>query len=384
MKLNECTWLSRTTTAQHIDLKDFSDQGVDLTDVNSIAIGIGDRDDPQAGGKGKMFFDDFRLYRPRYVADKVTPFTADFTDDGVVDYRDLQTMLNDWLQGDYTVLPANPQPASAWWKFENNVNGTSGNNGVAYGSPAYDAGKDGRAISFDGTDDYVIVTDSPDVEFSTASFSIAMWVKSNYVAGSDKQFIICNGTNGSEFDSGGNGPGGRSTGKRYVIKFESDDFRFTLDDDSTKTVVNGNSDNFATGDWVHAVAVRDDEAKEIRVYCNGALENSNANPSTGDLSSLDEPLYISAKQEENAHAADSASAPVGHFFDGMLDDLRIYDYALTDGEILSLAGVAEVYYPVTSPANTYDEEPINSKKVNFKDLAVLADEWLQELVWPEW
>jgi hypothetical protein len=99
---------------------------------------------------------------------------------------------------------------------------------------------------------------------------------------------------------------------------------------------------------------------------------------------LDEPLYIGGKQQENAHAADSASAPIGHFFNGMLDDLRIYDYALTDGEILSLAGVGEVYYPLTSPANIYDEEPINSKKVNFKDLAVLADEWLQELVWPEW
>jgi hypothetical protein len=38
---------------------------------------------------------------------------------------------------------------------------------------------------------------------------------------------------------------------------------------------------------------------------------------------------------------------------------------------------------LTSPANISDEEPIDSKKVNFKDFAVLADAWLEELAWPE-
>ena len=43
----------------------FADQGIDLTNVNSIAIGFGDRNNPQPGGQGKMYFDDIRLYRPR-------------------------------------------------------------------------------------------------------------------------------------------------------------------------------------------------------------------------------------------------------------------------------------------------------------------------------
>lgn len=51
-------------TEWNIDLKDFSDQGVDLTDINSISIGFGDKVNPQAGASGKMFFDDIRLYRP--------------------------------------------------------------------------------------------------------------------------------------------------------------------------------------------------------------------------------------------------------------------------------------------------------------------------------
>jgi hypothetical protein len=47
-----------------IDLQAFADQGVDLTNVNTIALGFGDRNNPQPGGKGLMLFDDIRLYRP--------------------------------------------------------------------------------------------------------------------------------------------------------------------------------------------------------------------------------------------------------------------------------------------------------------------------------
>jgi hypothetical protein len=51
-------------TQWNIDLKSFSGPGVDLTDVNDISIGFGDKADPQPGGSGKMYFDDIRLYRP--------------------------------------------------------------------------------------------------------------------------------------------------------------------------------------------------------------------------------------------------------------------------------------------------------------------------------
>ncbi|MHC4074356.1 MAG: hypothetical protein ACYTGS_20405 [Planctomycetota bacterium] len=46
-----------------IDLQGFADQGVDLTDVDTITIGFGTKNSPVAGGTGKMFFDDIRLIR---------------------------------------------------------------------------------------------------------------------------------------------------------------------------------------------------------------------------------------------------------------------------------------------------------------------------------
>jgi len=56
--------LINTWTQWYIDLTDFSNQGVVLTNVNTISIGLGDRNSPQPGGSGKMYFDDIQLYRP--------------------------------------------------------------------------------------------------------------------------------------------------------------------------------------------------------------------------------------------------------------------------------------------------------------------------------
>jgi hypothetical protein len=54
----------KTWTDWNIYLQEFADQGVDLTNVDTISIGFGDKNNPQAGGLGVMYFDDIRLYRP--------------------------------------------------------------------------------------------------------------------------------------------------------------------------------------------------------------------------------------------------------------------------------------------------------------------------------
>jgi len=51
-----------------IPLQAFADQGISLTNVDKIAIGLGTRGNIAApGGSGKMYFDDIRLYRPSDV-----------------------------------------------------------------------------------------------------------------------------------------------------------------------------------------------------------------------------------------------------------------------------------------------------------------------------
>jgi len=48
-------------TRWNIDLQAF---GVNLANVNTIALGLGNKNNPQAGGSGTMYFDDIRLYPP--------------------------------------------------------------------------------------------------------------------------------------------------------------------------------------------------------------------------------------------------------------------------------------------------------------------------------
>jgi hypothetical protein len=54
-----------TWTEWVIPLSAFADQGINLTNVNSIAIGLGTQGNMTSpGGSGKMYIDDIRLYRP--------------------------------------------------------------------------------------------------------------------------------------------------------------------------------------------------------------------------------------------------------------------------------------------------------------------------------
>jgi len=53
-----------TWTEWSIPLQAFADQGVNLANVNTISLGLGNKNNPVAGGSGTMYFDDIRLYPP--------------------------------------------------------------------------------------------------------------------------------------------------------------------------------------------------------------------------------------------------------------------------------------------------------------------------------
>jgi hypothetical protein len=354
-------------TQWNIDLKEFIDQGVDLTDVNSISIGFGDKDNPQAGGSGKMYIDDIRLYQPRYVPDKVTPLKADFTGDGIVDFKDLRIMFDDWLQSDYTVAATTPQPPVSWWKFDNNASDSAdGNSGTTRGNPTYAAGNSGQAIRLDGND-YVDFGNQTPLDFGTGDWTVSAWIKTTQsgTTDADKGTIYAKGAD-------------QTDGIRYTLavnEVTSGLITLTTDDNVTKAQATGNT--IVNNDlWHHVAGIR--KAEQLLVYVDGALDGTGTVPAGYDLSGT---------TQTNAYVGvivDNRDGTLFKYFTGSIDDVRIYNYALSDTDILSVAGLTEMYHPVTSPANISDDEPANSKRVNFKDFAVLADEWLQQLIWPAW
>ena len=89
--LNEHEW-----HVWNIDLQDFNDGGVNLMDVNNVYIGFGDRDTPVAGGSGTVYFDDIRLHQSRCVPEY--GLSADLSgDDCTVNFEDLEILADDWL-----------------------------------------------------------------------------------------------------------------------------------------------------------------------------------------------------------------------------------------------------------------------------------------------
>jgi hypothetical protein len=93
-----------TWTEWLIDLKQFSDQGVNLANINMITVGIGNRNNPQPGGSGTLYFDDIRLYPSRcFLLRRSADFAKlDYVEDCVVNYGEFEVMAGQWLLEELT------------------------------------------------------------------------------------------------------------------------------------------------------------------------------------------------------------------------------------------------------------------------------------------
>jgi len=333
-----------------IALKDFT--SVNLRAIKKMFIGVGNRVNPQPGGSGSLFIDDIRLYVPRCITSLLKP-VASLNDDCVVDYTDLQIMSNDWLQRDY-----NSPPLMAWYKFDGNANDSSGNgrHGTATGAPTYTAGKFGQAITLDGSS-YVVITGYKGI-LGGGAFSITAWVKST-------------STGDVTMVNWGTQVGGQRVDFRlYQGRLRVEHGGGNL---QANTVL-------ADGQWHHVAVTVTQNAPisypNVKLYLDGKDDSqTTTDPST---------FNIVANVDVNIGRRGTNNDRV---FPGSLDDVRIYDKALSQAEIAtimdgSLGSVSE-YHPLTMPANIYDVEPQGLKAVNLMDYTVLADSWLDEQLWPQ-
>jgi len=343
-----------------MDLADFT--GVDLTNVKSIAIGVG-TEGGGGGGAGTLYFDDIRLYAPRCVLTRRTAelAVADYAPTGgncVVNNAELQIMVRDWLQYDYNIEAVAPNPAGlmALYEFENNANDTSGNGNDAtlYNGPTYAAGQIGQAISLDGVDDLVDCGYDATLNI-TGAVTVSAWI--NVTTGARDQKVAGN----QDGSTGGYKMGVYSDNK---VEFE---VRNPLNQSTNNRSVGGGT-VLTTGVWYHVAGVYS-QGNYIRTYVNGKLDRELVTTAKLGLSSG--PLRLGREPMS-----------LGSFFSGKLDDVRVYNYALSPAEIMSLAGAGAVYVPVTSPANISDLEPVLEKTVNFKDYSLLANKWLEEELFP--
>jgi hypothetical protein len=129
------------------------------------------------------------------------------------------------------------------------------------------------------------------------------------------------------------------------------------------------------GEWAHLAATFDGTTG--RLYLNSREVASG-------------PLAFSKKKDASMAIGNNNGATgwpnCPGVFNGDMDEARIYNRDLSPTEIAYLADATpadgELYTPLPSLAELYDAEPKGSRVVNFKDFAILADNWLEEDLWP--
>jgi hypothetical protein len=159
----------------------------------------------------------------------------------------------------------------------------------------------------------------PALDFGTGDFTISAWVNLTTI---ERATVYAKG-------------GDNSGGIRYTLAMgEANDNRMTLttDDDSTKrqalgsTVVND-------GQWHHVVGMR--SGNTGLVYVDGVLDGSVDLPEGYDLSGTSQANALIGAITD---ARDATGATLEKFYTGILDEVAIYDRALSGGEIRYLAG----------------------------------------------
>lgn len=226
------------------------------------------------------------------------------------------------------------------WDFDHNFRDQSGNGNDSdyYGLPMLIPGPTGLnptgAVQFDGMDDVLVVQNSASLNSAsgTGDFTLATWLKSSWVKGSDKEFLIKYGTAGSEF-GGKEKDGGINSGNRIVMKLEGNDFRFLIDSelDGGKEVLVIDPDLVTTGEWVHIAGVRDASENLLTLYINGVEVATKGTGNTFDIGH-DEIMTIGGAAKENG----TFLTEKGHFLNGGMDDVRLYNEALTGAQVMEL------------------------------------------------
>jgi PKD repeat protein len=194
-----------------------------------------------------------------------------------------------------------------------------GHTGTISGATWVAAGQSGAALSFDGVNDRVIVPDSNSLDLTTG-MTLEAWVRPAAVGGWQTVAFKERGTTEHAYALYASDDTGKAAGTMYTGGA------------SDISVVN--TANTAAGTWTHLATTFD--GSNFRLYVNGSLVRTTAH--TGSITTTNNNLSI------------GGNAVWGEYFNGLIDELRIYNRALSAAEIQTDMDVAPTVSAV-NPAN---------------------------------
>ncbi len=209
----------------------------------------------------------------------------------------------------------------AHWKFDEStgqiaLDSIGDHDGTLYGPERTDDAVDGRALYFTGTGDLVSVPD--DSALDLAEFTLVAWIKMDSSAQLDNYPAIV-----------GKGTGGNSNRNYRMGVIQASGTAEGGFHNTAGGWISVEGDYVGDNTWHHVVLTYD--RSHLRIYVDG--EEPNSLPATGTPATNNEPLEIGNVE--------------GDDLKGIVDDVRMYNYALDAGEVQSI-------YDETRPDNKGD------------------------------
>jgi Concanavalin A-like lectin/glucanases superfamily len=224
-------------------------------------------------------------------------------------------------------------PAAHWLMDESGTTPAAdstghGNTATLAGGATRTAGRAGvgNALSVNGSSGYAAtggpiatidaVTSAPKTVRTDANFSAAAWVRLSATGGTTLTCAVCpEGSRTSPFLLGYDGPANRWT------------FAMAAADTDTTTVVSVRSDAAPTiNQWTHVAGAYDATTHTLRLYVAGVAQTTSATL-TGGFNATG-PVSIGRRRWAGAAAG---------FFNGAVDDVRIYDRVVAGSEMQEMA-----------------------------------------------
>jgi len=282
-------------------------------------------------------------YQNLYLIDANGNFIAQLTEDTSIEYAfdwssDGQNIFFSSIRSGNTdiwsakIVIGGGGPVG-YWKFDEGSGNIAydssgnGNDGTLINNPQWIDGIDGNALLLDGTASFVDVPSSASLVIHGDQIAVEMWMKPSInldsstptmdlmLKGNEYGFMINHDV---------------SDGKIVFVVGIVIPGYFQGEGISTTT------DHWTANTWYHLVGTYD--GNSIKIYVNGVLENSRA--VSGDLWTQ-EPSYVEYPLSIGAYTWMDASPPYGtiygrlFFFNGAIDEVKIYSCARTAEEILN-------------------------------------------------
>jgi hypothetical protein len=207
---------------------------------------------------------------------------------------------------------------AGWWKFDEGSGSSAadasgnGNTGTLVNGPTWTTGKIGQALNFDGVNDYVTLGNPASLQL-TGAITVSAWVYHDaFVHAANTIASKQGGSTNRGWKLGAN----NGAGSAYCFDIAPTN--------STLLGACGPGNSNTTGEWVHVVGVYD-PSNAIIVYKNGAQIGIQTSGVPASQFSSSRPVEIGTRSDVT-----------DHWFDGKIDDVRIYNLALSASEIQAL------------------------------------------------